>query len=480
MQTALKELQGDARVRIGFIAAFILLLFAIGLSTYNDNRLKQQTALVYRTYEVVFDLEHLLSKTKDAETGVRGFITTGNKSFFQPFVGSKKSVDSVFQKTLAETGDNASQTGKLRQLKVLVDKQFQLLDQLYMVTAIAQRNNVLIPYANDSMNVILDEGKATMDNIRLKVNEIQQAERQLLKERQDKVDSSFSNINTFTVVVLGVALILFVFGLLINLKENNIRKLASERIKKYQHELQQRITQLDAANERLLRMKSEEKFAATGRIARTIAHEIRNPLTNINLSVNQLQSDFLADNEEAEFLFKIIYRNSDRINHLITELLQSTKFAELNFTVIGVDELIDETLQEAKDRMALTEVKLTKLYNKPAPKIAVDVNKMKIALLNIVINALESMEKKQPANLVIETVMQDTKCEIKISDNGGGMNEETLGKIFEPYFTRKIKGGGLGLTNTQNIILNHQGEIKVVSVEGQGTTFSITLNAQLN
>ena len=90
-------------------------------------------------------------------------------------------------------------------------------------------------------------------------------------------------------------------------------------------------------------------------------------------------------------------------------------------------------------------------------------------------NAIESMDAAN-GKLLIETIMKNGMCVINISDNGKGMNKETLSKIFDPFFTSKKDGNGLGLTNTQNIILNHKGKIQVTSELLKGTTFSITLN----
>ena len=89
-------------------------------------------------------------------------------------------------------------------------------------------------------------------------------------------------------------------------------------------------------------------------------------------------------------------------------------------------------------------------------------------------DAQEAMENGKGI-LEIATKKQDDRCIIEITDNGTGMNEEILHRIFEPYFTNKSKGAGLGLTNTQNIILNHKGNIEVTSVVGKGTVFTVSL-----
>jgi signal transduction histidine kinase len=103
------------------------------------------------------------------------------------------------------------------------------------------------------------------------------------------------------------------------------------------------------------------------------------------------------------------------------------------------------------------------------------VERIKIAFLNIIVNAIEAMEPGKGV-LRLSTQSREDKCVILISDNGPGIALESQSRIFEPYFTNKPKGTGLGLTNTQNIILNHNGHISFESKNGEGTTFTIQLN----
>ena len=103
-----------------------------------------------------------------------------------------------------------------------------------------------------------------------------------------------------------------------------------------------------------------------------------------------------------------------------------------------------------------------------------DFDKLKFAFLNIIINAIEAMEPEKGI-LKVGTKIEGKTCVVDISDNGIGMDEVSLSKLFEPYFTNKPNGNGLGLANTQNIIFNHKGTINVSSTEGQGTTFVIRI-----
>jgi signal transduction histidine kinase len=201
---------------------------------------------------------------------------------------------------------------------------------------------------------------------------------------------------------------------------------------------------------------------------------VRNPLTNINLATDQLKMDITESGDSMNML-EMIHRNSNRINQLITDLLNSTKATELNAEKISINELLDETLELAKDRIELSNAQVIKTYSQDPRKIFVDKEKMKIAFLNIIVNAIEAMESGKGI-LILKTESEKEKCIVKIADNGKGIDKESLSKLFEPYFTNKSKGTGLGLTNTQNIIFTHNGQISADSKLGAGTTFIVTLS----
>lgn len=236
-----------------------------------------------------------------------------------------------------------------------------------------------------------------------------------------------------------------------------------------------------------LRKKAEqelvanEKHAVIGRIAQMIAHEVRNPLTNVGLALEQLRHELDTDSIDKDLsktYFDIISRNAHRINQLITELLNSSKQGELAFKEYSIDSLVEESLELAVDRIKLKEIKVEKTYETSGKKVKIDPEKLKIALLNIVINAVEAMEPKKGV-LSVRNEMKNDRCMIYIGDNGSGISKENLNKLFDPFYTGKSNGMGLGLTTTQSIVLNHKGTIEVESQPGKGTTFIIGLNAQI-
>lgn len=232
------------------------------------------------------------------------------------------------------------------------------------------------------------------------------------------------------------------------------------------------ITELRKAEKATLQA---EKLAATGRLVQTLAHEVRNPLNNINLSLEQLHHE-IKDVEDAEMYIEIIQRNSKRISDIITELLNSSRPAEMSLHSKPLQVILDESIAAALDRITLQKVKLQINYASSPAYVKADSEKLKLAFLNIIINAVEAMEEDKGVLTILIESDKDSHV-VKIKDNGSGIAEENLSKLFEPYFTSKRNGLGLGLAATLNILQAHKGRIEVSSEVTKGSQFTITFPA---
>ena len=220
-----------------------------------------------------------------------------------------------------------------------------------------------------------------------------------------------------------------------------------------------------------------EKLGATGRLVRTLAHEVRNPLNNINMSIEQLvQNTESVPAEETPLFLDIIQRNSKRIGDIITELLDTSRPSDLVFERCTIQGIMDESIAEALDRITLQHANMQIRYADEPCYIMANKDKLKIAFLNIIINAVEAVPGgKGEISIVIDTVKENHVVTIK--DNGCGIPEENISRLFEPYFTSKRNGMGLGLAATLNILQSHKATVDVSSVLKQGTTFIITFPA---
>jgi PAS domain S-box-containing protein len=214
-----------------------------------------------------------------------------------------------------------------------------------------------------------------------------------------------------------------------------------------------------------------EKLRSTATLLRTLAHEVRNPLTNINLSVEQLKPEI--NSEEANIYLDIIARNCGRIDSLISELLGLSRPVEISLQRSGLQDIVTSTLAAANDRIALKNIRLELLFPDQPAFVMADREKLKIALLNILINAVEAVPA-QSGMITISIRKEGGQYRMFIIDNGTGIPEENLSRIFEPYFTSKTNGFGLGLAATWNILQSHRAAIDVNSQVGEGTSFILT------
>ncbi|MGN6293706.1 MAG: ATP-binding protein [Chitinophagaceae bacterium] len=216
------------------------------------------------------------------------------------------------------------------------------------------------------------------------------------------------------------------------------------------------------------------KLAMNERLMRTLAHEIRNPLNNISLSLDHFSMP-LDSEEEKQALLDIMKRNCTRINHIITELLDLTRPLELTFQQHSLQEMLDESINMIRDRMNLQKVNLNKSYPGIVVNIPANRAKLVIAFTNILINAIEAMESGK-GELTVKVTNLPEKAVVQIADNGAGIPEEYLTKLFDPFFTLKKNGVGLGLSVSYSIIQSHNATIEVESEMKCGTRFNIAFN----
>ncbi len=254
---------------------------------------------------------------------------------------------------------------------------------------------------------------------------------------------------------------------------NSILSLSAEKDAKGSYYLQGIIHDITSLKKSEKATLQTEKLKATERLIRTLAHEVRNPLNNINLSIEQLDAE-ISDNEPRTYI-DIINRNSKRIGDLITELLDSSRPSDIILEEISLQLLIEESIAVAEDRITLKKIALQVQYDNPGATVMADPAKLKIAFVNIIINAVEAMEEAKGI-LDIRIKSETGKYVVSITDNGAGISEENLTKIFEPYYTSKRNGMGLGLASTLNIIQSHQAFVEVRSTTGAGTSFLISFS----
>lgn len=220
-------------------------------------------------------------------------------------------------------------------------------------------------------------------------------------------------------------------------------------------------------------MRQKEKLAAVGQLAAGIAHEIRNPLASLSGSVQLMLSQPEKYTAEDVKLMRIITREIDRLNDLITEFLDYVRPEAHPDKVVDINKVLREVLEVAKPGPQIAQTIDQRVELKAHCNIHGHPDKLKQAFLNILINAYQAMDKSQQPHLKVETFDTNDRVVVVIKDGGGGMDEVTLNRLFEPFYTTKPKGTGLGLAVTHKILENHEAIVSVTSQIGEGTTFTI-------
>ncbi len=229
---------------------------------------------------------------------------------------------------------------------------------------------------------------------------------------------------------------------------------------------------LSQARERLVRV---ERVAAWREIARRIAHEIKNPLTPIQMAIEtmararrgQTQADFgkLFDESAPAILDEVA-----RLKHIVSEFAGFARMPKPHFESCSLNEIAESALALYKNGAS---VPVESALEPSLPHAKVDRDQITQVILNLVENARDAAGEH--GNVRITTRSTENGLEVEVSDTGPGLSDEARAQIFTPYFTTKEKGTGLGLAIVQRIVTDHGGEVRVGGVEGQGAVFTIRL-----
>ncbi len=235
-------------------------------------------------------------------------------------------------------------------------------------------------------------------------------------------------------------------------------------------DLRHNLNELEKANQEKSRM---ERLSALGEMATTVAHETKNPLNSIRLATSYLKKNF-----EGEILMEflsIIEEEVMRLNDMTTSFVGFSKPAPLKMKTCDLNAIVKSTVdlirQEATDR----NIEVIVLFDEHIPPVQCDFSRMKQALLNLLINAMDASGEGD--TITITTDASGTSLKISVQDTGKGIRPEEVEKIFKPFYTTKTRGTGLGLAIVDRIVKEHGGTIEVDSALDRGATFTMELPA---
>jgi len=234
----------------------------------------------------------------------------------------------------------------------------------------------------------------------------------------------------------------------------------------------QDMTQIYKMQEEILRI---DRLAYLGEFSSTLAHEIRNPLAGIKTTAQALSEELGEDDGRTEYLDRII-KEIDRLNDLLRTFFSFAKPRRLDLTPCRIEDIVKEVkglLAKEAEKMKVT---IKEVYDINLPPVPLDANQMQQVFMNLFLNAIDAMP--DGGTLTVAVGRKDSQkgwLQVKVKDTGKGIVSDHLTRIFNPFFTTKSKGLGLGLTITHKIMEGHGGTIGVESAPGKGSTFVLSL-----
>jgi PAS domain S-box-containing protein len=231
------------------------------------------------------------------------------------------------------------------------------------------------------------------------------------------------------------------------------------------------VTENQTAQMELLRNRA---LSAVGQMTAQVAHEIRNPLGSINLALSLLKRRAASLSDEEREVIAVMQRSVGHLTAIVTELLEFSRPKELSRIAVNLNGLLDSILPMVADRSKSKSIKVDKEYDPDLPDANYDEPELRKLFINLIINAIDASDtggvvtlrtrRDGPGNLVVQ-----------VADKGCGMDTETIRRLYEPFFTTKSKGTGLGMSIARKITELHGGELSVWSRKGIGTTMTVRL-----
>lgn len=453
----------------------------------------------------------------DAETGMRGYLLTGKDWYLQPYATSQNSLPQIFETIYKLSKANSQLTEMIKSLDVLY---LQWLNQVARIQIDARvkydhasRDMSDITRVTTSKNYIRNNTRLReqLDAYILGLNKT------LLDNLNVIVDKSVQNMNN--VVVLSVAgLVVFLFTVYLISRsitkpmqtltdgvklfgdgvldhrievntEDEMKDLASafnnmaSQIETSQETLEDKVTErteeLRTTQEQLLK---QEKLATLGQLIAIVSHELRNPLGTIHTSIytirERLKNNRLDKELGVDRALDRAERNITRCDVIIEDMLDYTRDHKLIRQPTEIDNWLHDELEEIHTAEAISLIQ-----NLHSGILAdIDVDRFRRCLINLINNAAEAIlagEKQAQGQITVSSKRKNDRLLIEIADNGPGMDTDTLNKIFEPLFSTKSFGIGLGLTIAKQIIEQHTGELQVRSIQGEGTHMLVWLPLSL-
>lgn len=233
-----------------------------------------------------------------------------------------------------------------------------------------------------------------------------------------------------------------------------------------------------AVEERERELVRSERLAAVGKMAAMITHEVRNPLSSIGLNTELLEEELGGGPSEAKDLLQAIHREVDRLTAITEEYLAFARLPKPKLAYEAVNPMVGALAAFVREDLAAKKVELAVDLSSDDVIALIDAAQLRQCLINLVRNATEAVVAKGKGTVTLRTRRSGTRAVIEVEDDGTGIPADVLPRLFDPFFSTKEGGSGLGLALTQQIVKDHGGDLEVDSTVGKGTIFRVAVPAR--
>lgn len=260
-----------------------------------------------------------------------------------------------------------------------------------------------------------------------------------------------------------------------NKREKEQTKALQKELKSYSGDLERKIEEKTAEFIQLERHKFNlEKLATTGQLVAQLVHELRNPLSSIKMGLTTLQRRAVLSGHD-EKIVGIALREVTHLERMMKELLAYAKPEALEFVQCGMNQVLELTLEKMHEQLQETHSTVTTQFDGKLPQIRLDIDRMCQVFANIIMNAQQASGENGHLLIRSSLLKGENKIRVEVRDFGKGIPPDQQSRIFEPFFSRKEGGTGLGLTVVKTIVEAHGGIVSVQSDVGKGTSMRVDL-----
>lgn len=239
-------------------------------------------------------------------------------------------------------------------------------------------------------------------------------------------------------------------------------------------ELAARVRSLLAKKDASRELAQKEKLAALDHMVDEVSHEVRNPLVTIGGFARRIGKNLAADDPNRKYI-DIILENVATLEKMVTQLVALKSAVVSNPLPADINEIVALSLARHEEQIRKNNIEVAVRFMEDPPLIPLDRDNLVTAVANLIENGIEAMAKSTRKKLTLVTKVENDQVEIEITDTGHGIARDTLNNIYDPFYTSKIYGPGLGLTFALKTVRAHRGTISVQSGVSEGTTFTVRL-----